>query len=88
IPQLEQAVADDDHRVRVWAHFALALITGNRKQHLSAIRAIFAQHQQCDEFGDYDDVGMEAWEALEMLAPVASFFQKLTAVLTGRGWRL
>lgn len=67
IPFLEIALKDDDLRVQIWSHFALAKLIGDREIHKQAINTIFAQHQNKDEFGDFDEIGMEAEEALEKL---------------------
>lgn len=67
IPSLETACSDEDARVRVWAHFALAVIAGERDANTSAIREIFSQHNSQNADGFYDEVGMEAEAALENL---------------------
>lgn len=68
IPYLERALLDDDLRVRVWAHYALAMISGERPRHEQAIRAILADHDARDDMDLLDDVGTQAEEALEKLA--------------------
>ena len=68
IPHLERALEDDDQRVQVWAHYALAILKGERYKHEQAIRAILAQHSVRDEMDLLDDVGSEAEAALEKLA--------------------
>ncbi len=65
VPYLQEALNDEDLRVRVWAHYALAIIVGNRHEHEEAIRAILAAHDERDEFGPVTDIGMEAEAALE-----------------------
>ena len=68
IPHLSQALQDEDHRVRVWAHFSLAVIVGRREEHADAIRAILASHNVRDGFNLLDEVGSEAEAALARLA--------------------
>jgi hypothetical protein len=65
IPALHVALQDEDLRVRVWAHYTLAVLEGNRAQHEDVVRKIFSRHNHKDELGCYDDVGREANEALE-----------------------
>jgi hypothetical protein len=66
IPALRRAIEDEDLRVRVWAHYALAVIEGNRAEHEQAVREIYSQHNEKDELGCHlDDVGGEAAAALE-----------------------
>jgi len=67
IPLLKTACSDEDERVRVWAHYALAKLQGHVQNHESAIREIFSHHAELDEFDCYDDVGTEANAALELL---------------------
>jgi hypothetical protein len=67
IPSLRRALQDEDQRVQVWAHFALAILEGNRAGHIRALRSIMRAHSEKDEFGDYDEIGMEAEAALEKL---------------------
>lgn len=67
IPRLRQALDDEDLRVQVWAHYALAVIEGGRAEHERAIKAIFAKHDQRDELDVYDEIGSEAEAALEKL---------------------
>jgi hypothetical protein len=65
---LSKALSDEDARVRVWAHYALAILEGDEEAHAAAIRSILAQHGEKDGEGDYiDEVGMEAEAALEEL---------------------
>jgi hypothetical protein len=64
IPALRRALQDEDLRVRVWAHYALAVIEGNRPEHEQAVRKIFSEHDSKDELGCRDDVGAEAAEVL------------------------
>ncbi len=71
VPLLETACSDEDERVRVWAHYALARIHGDVENHVAAIRNIFSSHNELDEFEFYDDVGMEAEAALELLNGIA-----------------
>jgi hypothetical protein len=66
IPTLHQALQDEDLRVRVWTHYALALIEGDSAGHEDAVRLIYAEHNAKDDLGCHiDDVGAEASEALE-----------------------
>jgi hypothetical protein len=68
IPALRRALKDEDLRVQVWAHYALAVIEGDWRTHDEAVREIYSQHDKKDEFGCHeDDVGGEAYEALEKL---------------------
>ena len=67
IPLLQNACFDQDERVRVWAHYALAKIQGGADIHIAAIRNILFSHDGLDEFDCYDIVGMEAKAALESL---------------------
>lgn len=67
ISLLQTSCADEDERVRVWAHYALAKIQGTTDIHVAAIRDIFSAHDTLDEFDLYDDVGMDAEEALNLL---------------------
>lgn len=67
IPFLRRALVDEDLRVRVWAHFALAMIDGNRPEHEQAIREIYSKHGRRDKAGDHvEDVGSDANAALEL----------------------
>lgn len=68
IPALTRALQDEDLRVRVWAHFALAVIEGEFERHEAAVRQIYSQHDQKDALGCHDDVGGEAAAALERFA--------------------
>jgi hypothetical protein len=65
IPHLRRVTEDEDLRVRVWAHYALAIIEGRRQEHELAVRTIFLRHNDKDEIGEYGTVGMEANAALE-----------------------
>jgi hypothetical protein len=65
IPYLRTSLKDEDLRVRVWAHYALAVIEGQREEHERAVRQIFSEHNQKDQLGCYDEVGMEALGALD-----------------------
>lgn len=65
IPALTKALDDPDIRVKVWAHFALAVLQGDRARHEAAVREIFSQHNTTDSLGCYDDVGGEARDALQ-----------------------
>ncbi|TWT33604.1 hypothetical protein KOR34_34360 [Posidoniimonas corsicana] len=67
IPLLGAACSDEDERVQVWAHFPLARLVGDDESHSRAIRQILSKHGQVDEFGDLDEIGEEASEALEQL---------------------
>jgi len=71
VPLLKTACSDGDERVRVWAHYALAKIEGDVEFHIGAIRNIFSSHSDLDEFDCYDEVGMEAEAALELLTECA-----------------
>jgi hypothetical protein len=66
IPHLQRALEDEDFRVRVWAHYALAVIEGNAKEHQKAVQKVFSEHNALNEFGEYDFVGSDAIEALEL----------------------
>lgn len=66
IPLLTKSLSDDDKRVRIWSHCALARITGSRKEHEQAIRQILESHKT-NEDDPYDNVRMEAESALERL---------------------
>jgi hypothetical protein len=68
IPSLGRALQDEDQRVQVWAHFALAILEGDRAGHTRALRSIMSAHNKKDEFGDYDEIGMEADAALAKLS--------------------
>jgi hypothetical protein len=66
IPDLRRALSDEDLRVQIWAHYALAVIEGNIAEHERAVREIYSQHDEKDELDCHkDDVGGEAAEALE-----------------------
>jgi hypothetical protein len=68
IPDLRRAVQDEDLRVQVWAHYALAVIEGNCAAHEQAIREIYSRHNKKDPIGCHvDDVGEDAAAALEKL---------------------
>jgi hypothetical protein len=67
IPHLQKALQDEDLRVRVWAHYALAVLQGDCAKHLKAVREIFAQHNQKDELDLYDEIGEQAHEVLDRL---------------------
>jgi len=64
IPHLRRALDDEDERVRVWAHYALACAEGNRDEHENAVREILSRHGEKDDFELYDLVGEEAEAAL------------------------
>src|SRR5262249_7140445 len=49
IPALRRALEDEDFRVRIWAHYALAAIEGNLANHEQAVRAIYLQHASKDK---------------------------------------
>jgi hypothetical protein len=69
IPALRRALQDEDLRVQVWAHYALAVIEGNRSEHERAVRAIYSRHDRKDEYGCHiDDVGGDASAAIEKFA--------------------
>lgn len=68
VPYLKKALNDEDERVRVWAHYALLIIDGDRDEHEAAIRQIYSQHDERDDWDMLDYVGMEAHAALEKLA--------------------
>jgi hypothetical protein len=70
IPLLWIACSDEDERVQVWAHYALAKLEGNRDVHVDAIRKIFFAHDELDDLDMYDEVGSEAEEALQLLSSV------------------
>jgi len=66
IPHLHRALEDEDLRVRVWSHYALAIIEGHRAEHELAVREIYSHHNHIDELGCHaDEVGGEAHAALE-----------------------
>ena len=67
LPCLNQALSDPDLRVRVWAHYAIARITGEKHGHLRAIEAIYDQHSTRDCLDLLDEIGAEAEAALELL---------------------
>lgn len=67
IPQLRIAVSDEDLRVRVWAHFALAAIEGDVENHKQAIQEILAKCTQGDSLQD-DEVLLACEVALSKLA--------------------
>jgi hypothetical protein len=65
IPALRRALEDDDFRVRVWAHYALAVIEGHPEAHLAAVKEIYSHYDKKDEWGYHvDEIGGEACEAL------------------------
>lgn len=43
VPALERACDDESLHVRVWAHGAMAMVTGQSDNHIRAIEAIVAQ---------------------------------------------
>ena len=66
VPDLRQALHDEDLRVQVWAHYALAVIEGNRVEHEQAVREIYAPRDAKDELDCHiDEVGGEAAGVLE-----------------------
>lgn len=77
VPALQLALTDHDLRVQVWAHVALARISGDAYAHELAVRAIYAKHDRTDALGCHvDDVGREACAAIEK-------FRQLTSELGG-----
>lgn len=68
IPELRRAVGDEDGRVRVWAHYALARFTADADEHRTAIDAMLKENSQTDDMGLLNEIGMEAAAALERLA--------------------
>src|SRR5262249_36186452 len=73
IPELRRALGDEDLRVQVWAHYALAIIEGNRAEHERAVRQIYSKHNKKDELGCHiDDVGGEAACVLEKLGELGT----------------
>lgn len=73
IPALRSALQDEDLRVQVWAHFALARLVGNVVEHQNAVREIYSRYDQKDELGCHvDEVGGEACEVLEKFRQLAS----------------
>ena len=69
VPYLQQALQDEDLRVRMRAHFALAVIEGNRMEYERAVRRIYAKHNKKDEYGLHiEDVGADADDVLEKFA--------------------
>jgi hypothetical protein len=68
IPDFHRALHDEDLRVQVWAHYALALIEGICAAHEQAIREIYSRHNKKEQIGCHvDDVGEAASAALEKL---------------------
>lgn len=65
IPALHRALDDEDLRVQVWAHYALAVIEGNRNEHEQAVQEIFLRHSRKDKLDCLDDVGRDARAAIE-----------------------
>jgi hypothetical protein len=66
IPHLLNALHDEDLRVCVWAHYALAVIDGSIEQHAAAVREIFLGREAKDELDCFvDEVGSAANAALE-----------------------
>lgn len=67
IEPLRTALSDEDLRVQIWAHYALALIEGDRPKHIQAIKTILARPDSQPN-GDPDNhVAMEGEAALEKL---------------------
>lgn len=86
IPALTQALGDDDTRVRIWAHCALAMLEGDVEPRRFAIALILDQHSEEDEYGCKDEIGTEAEEALKELSrsPEERDLEALTsACITG-----
>lgn len=80
IPALRLALEDEDFRVRAWAHYALAVIEGNRAEHEQAVRDIYAQHNEKDELDCHiDDVGGEASAALEKFRKMSTAVKRKRA---------
>jgi hypothetical protein len=71
IPLLGAACNDEDERVRVWAHYALAKVQGNVEDHIAAILSILSSHNEIDEFGFRDEIGTAANSALELLTEIS-----------------
>jgi hypothetical protein len=71
IPHLRRALQDEDLRVRVWAHYALTIIEGNRAEHEQGVREIFSRHDRKDELDCYDDVGGAASAVLKKFAELS-----------------
>lgn len=68
IPALKRAQNDEDLRVQIWAHYALAIIEGDRGDHEKAIRRILALHGKKNPNGLLDEITVTAEAALEKLA--------------------
>ncbi|MBX9681476.1 MAG: hypothetical protein K2X38_22195 [Gemmataceae bacterium] len=69
IPLLRQRLADEDLRVQVWAHYALAKLEGDVESHEDAVRGIHNQHNAKDADGLYlEFVGNTSEGVLEKLA--------------------
>jgi hypothetical protein len=73
IPDLRRALHDEDLRVQVRAHFALAVIEGDRFEHEQAVRKIYSQHDKKNEFGSHiEDVGRDAADVLEKFGEMST----------------
>jgi HEAT repeat protein len=59
IPALVKSLEDEDFRVRVWAHYALAVIEGDKEIHKAAIQQLAKYRTKVDT---------EADAALELLS--------------------
>jgi hypothetical protein len=60
---LRTAIGDENLQVRIWAHYALAILEGNVGEHRAAIAEIAARRKEGDDF-----VSLSAQEALQWLS--------------------
>jgi hypothetical protein len=73
IPDLRRALHDEDLRVQVRAHFALAVIEGNRIEHQQTVSKIYSLHNKKNEFGSHiEDVGRDAADVLEKFGEMST----------------
>lgn len=69
VPILRRLLNDEELRVQVWAHYALAILVGDVNSHESAIRQILAKYDAKNIYGLHaDPIGGNAADALEKLA--------------------
>ncbi|MBX9681478.1 MAG: hypothetical protein K2X38_22205 [Gemmataceae bacterium] len=69
IATLKKCLGDKELFVQAWAHYALAILEGNKEAHKKAIEQIFNKYSKKDEDGLFiDPIGAEADAALEKLA--------------------